>query len=264
MRLRALLGAGRRGLRLPGRPRAVPRQRTLAVTAGLVVAFQPMFAFMSGALNNDAGVNAAAALLVLLLVRGLQTRIDAEARALAIGAVPCRAAAHEGHRIRAVPGRAGRARRDGVAPPRAGRGTCRRTACWARHRSVGAHRVVASRSDTFGRTSFTTPGGISPTASGGIVGNALSDPGLYVSYLWQVFLPRLPFMSDLHPQKLPAFDIYVERGWAAFGWYAVKFPQWVYVLIALALLAGFALCAVAAWRERRAARDPCAGSWRCS
>ena len=224
-----------------------PRQRTLAVTAGLVVAFQPMFAFMSGALNNDAGVNAAAALLVLLLLRGLRRGLTLKL-GIALGAVLVVLPLMKGTGYALYP-----AALVGLAGM-----------LWRRHEraAVPAYAAVAASfvgltalwsalSGTFGRTSFTTPGGISPTASGGIVGNALSDPGLYVSYLWQVFLPRLPFMSDLHPQKLPAFDIYVERGWAAFGWYAVKFPQWVYVLIALALLAGFALCAVAAWRERR-------------
>ena len=49
-----------------------PRRQLLAAAAGLLVAFQPMVAFMFGVLNNDAGVNAAAALLVFLLVRGLR------------------------------------------------------------------------------------------------------------------------------------------------------------------------------------------------
>ena len=49
-----------------------PRRLYLAVAAGLLVAFQPMVAFMFGVVNNDAGVNAAAALLILLLVRGLR------------------------------------------------------------------------------------------------------------------------------------------------------------------------------------------------
>ena len=55
-------------------------------------------------------------------------------------------------------------------------------------------------------------------------------------------------------QPWPAFDIYVQRGWAAFGWYAISFPRWVYNVIVAAMLAVGALCAVAVWRERLAAR----------
>ena len=50
----------------------LPGRRALAAAAGLLLAFQPMVAFMFGVVNNDAGVNAAAALLVFLLIRGLR------------------------------------------------------------------------------------------------------------------------------------------------------------------------------------------------
>ena len=50
----------------------MPRQPWAAVAAGLLVAFQPMFGFMGGAINNDNGVNAAAAAIAYLLIRGLR------------------------------------------------------------------------------------------------------------------------------------------------------------------------------------------------
>ena len=49
----------------PGRP-------WLAVLAALLVAFEPMYGFISGAVNNDVGVNAGAAALELLLIRMLR------------------------------------------------------------------------------------------------------------------------------------------------------------------------------------------------
>ena len=49
----------------PGRP-------WLAVLAALLVAYEPMYGFISGAVNNDVGVNAAAAALELLLIRMLR------------------------------------------------------------------------------------------------------------------------------------------------------------------------------------------------
>ena len=45
----------------PGRP-------WLAVVAALLVAYEPMYGFISGAVNNDVGVNAGAAALLYLLL----------------------------------------------------------------------------------------------------------------------------------------------------------------------------------------------------
>src|SRR5260370_31383971 len=50
---------------LPGHP-------ALSAGAGLLVAMQPMYGFISGVVNNDAGIAAGAAVLLYLLVRGLR------------------------------------------------------------------------------------------------------------------------------------------------------------------------------------------------
>jgi hypothetical protein len=86
-------------------------------------------------------------------------------------------------------------------------------------------------SATFDQTTVTTPGGTTPGSS------ATSNPGGYLSYLWQIFLPPLPMMTDLFIHKWPFWDIYIERGWAAFGWYAVLFPHWVYAVILIVSVA---------------------------
>ena len=49
-----------------------PRRPWLAVLAALLVAYEPMYGFISGIVNNDVGVNAAAAALELLLIRMLR------------------------------------------------------------------------------------------------------------------------------------------------------------------------------------------------
>jgi hypothetical protein len=65
-----------------------------------------------------------------------------------------------------------------------------------------------------------------------------------------VFLPKLPFMTAHFPTSTyPGFVIFIERGWAAFGWYDVLFPSWVYSLILAASLLVLALAPLAAWRE---------------
>jgi hypothetical protein len=54
-------------------------------------------------------------------------------------------------------------------------------------------------------------------------------------------------MTDLFIQRWPAFDIYIERGFAAFGWYAVTFPRWVYAVIVLAMAGLSALALRGLW-----------------
>jgi len=86
----------------------------------------------------------------------------------------------------------------------------------------------------FGRATYTTPGGGSPVSGSSV----LHAPGLFITYLWQVFLPKLPFMADHFQQAWPVYGIYIERGWAAFGWYTILFAQPVYwVITAISLLA---------------------------
>ena len=228
----------------------LPRHEWVAVGAGLLVAFQPMFGFISGSVNNDAGVNAAAAALVYLLIRGLRRGLTLPT-GVALGALLILAPLMKGTAYALWP-----AALVGVAGM-----------LWRRHSRrdlpgyagiVGAAAVVQAAwsvlAGSFNRTSFTTPGGSSPTASRGVASGPLHHPLEYASYVWQVFLPRLPFMTDYQRQRWPAFDIYVERGWAAFGWYAMKFAHWVYLVIALVMVAAAALCVAAVWRFRQAAR----------
>jgi hypothetical protein len=82
------------------------------------------------------------------------------------------------------------------------------------------------------------------------ISGALAHPLDYLGYTWQVFLPRLWFMTPhFQTSGIPAFVIFVERGWGAFGWYDVLFPQWVYAVILVAMLAVPALGVLAARRE---------------
>jgi hypothetical protein len=61
-------------------------------------------------------------------------------------------------------------------------------------------------------------------------------------------------MTDLrpHPFTLPAFNIFVERSWGAFGTLTVLFPRWVYAAIA-AVTGAVGLLGIAALRRERAA-----------
>jgi 4-amino-4-deoxy-L-arabinose transferase-like glycosyltransferase len=77
-----------------------------------------------------------------------------------------------------------------------------------------------------------------PSASGA---EQLNDV-TFVNYVWQFYLPKLPFVGEVPEiDPLPVYSVWIKTGWGAFGWLEVRFPEPVYVLLALVtagLLAG--------------------------
>lgn len=225
----------------------LPRQRACAVGAGLLVAFQPMFGFMSGAVNNDNGINACAALTLYLLVRalrrGLSVRLAAGLAAALALAPLMKETGYEIYPVAAV-GLAGllwRYRRQLQAR------------AWATFIATFAAIEVAWK---LVRPLFypiehghnTAAGAISATSA---VSVAEHMPLRFLEYLWELFLPRLPFMGELFPAGWPFFQIYIERGWGAFGWYEILFPRWVYIVIVMAMVIVGLLALRTAWSARR-------------
>jgi hypothetical protein len=221
-----------------------PRRRWLAVLPALLVAYEPMYGFISGAVNNDVGVNAGAAALEWLLIRMLRRGVTIPwgllTGALLILLPIVKGTAYSLYPVAAIAFLA---------------------ALWRHHRrpdapgwaAIAAGIVIVQELSTrvsgiFEPSSGNTPG-IGSTASA--TSSAAEHPFGYLSYLWQVFLPRLSFMTPhFENTGLPAFTIFVERGWGAFGWYDVFFPHWLFLVILAAMLAVPVLGVVAARRER--------------
>jgi 4-amino-4-deoxy-L-arabinose transferase-like glycosyltransferase len=245
----------------------VPRYRLAAVAAGLLVAYHPMFGFISAAVNDDSGVNAAAAVTLYMLVRSLRRGLHwPEALALGVALAVAPLMKETGFEIypAAAVGIAGllwrdlrgRSRKpDGAAGARPG--IVGRLSAWGAL-AVGfvvplvAWAVIKPHVLDVGPTGRPVAGnGFSATDS---LSLAEHMPGRFLSYLWQLFLPPLSFMGRLFPPGWPFFQIYVERGWASFGWYTFDFTHWVYVVIVLAMGVVGALSLLAAWRYRRVAK----------
>jgi hypothetical protein len=103
---------------------------------------------------------------------------------------------------------------------------------------------------SFHRTTFATPGGGTPGTSFG----ALHHLKAYAVWLWQVMVPvKLPFMQDFTIVHWPFFNIYVMRGFAGFGWYAIFFHKWVYGVVVAVMLVILAGAIALLWRERNGA-----------
>jgi hypothetical protein len=230
----------------PGRP-------WLAVLAALLVAFEPMYGFVSGIVNNDVGVNACAAalefLLICILRRGMSVRLG-----LLTGFVLIALPMVKGTGLSLYPVAAlvflislwrSHTRKDLL-----GWGALVLGGVVMSEISVQLLSILQPAA------SATGSGAISSNASA--VREALHHIPTFLSYLWQALLPRLPFMASHFPPSPhpgfvlftdPAFVIFVERGWGAFGWYDVFFPKWVYIVIFLAMVGAIPLGALAARHE---------------
>lgn len=65
-----------------------------------------------------------------------------------------------------------------------------------------------------------------------------------LSYIWQFYLPRLPWMSKSYfPGLLVARDLWFDRGVGLYGWLDTSFPSWAstLALIPTALIAALAI-----------------------
>jgi hypothetical protein len=222
-----------------------PSRPWLGVIAALLVAYQPMYSFISGIVNNDVGVNAAAAALAFLLVRllrrgltvplGLCTGVVLLATPLiketGLSLYPVAAlvliAAIVLHHSRAdLPG-------------------------WLAlvvgailMNEISVH-VLSTLQPPSGTNGFQAIGSNTSAAS-----EALHHIPEFISYMWQLFLPGLPFMGQHFASgSVPAYTIFVKRGWGAFGWYDVFFPTWIYTLILVGMLCAIPLGIWAARRE---------------
>ncbi len=224
----------------------------LAVVAGALVAFLPQFAFISGGVNNDAGVNAMAAVTLWLAARALNRGLDwRSALPLGIAAALLPFFKATGMALYPVVGlvaliavlrRRDRAVALGVGALAAG--------------GVIGRAVISFTDRTVTALPVPGPAGTAAPAlvgANGVVSTVLDTPTLFLSYLWQTFLPRLPFMTDLFVGPgIPVMDTYIKEGFASFGWYAIEFAPSTYraIVVVLVLVAVGAIAALI--RHRRA------------
>ncbi|MGX6449913.1 DUF2142 domain-containing protein, partial [Patulibacter sp. S7RM1-6] len=94
--------------------------------------------------------------------------------------------------------------------------------------------------------------GTATSAQAAEVGSTpISLPKL-LSYVWQFYLPMLPFMDPVQSAPpLPVYDVLFKGAWGTFGWLEVNFPGWVYVVLLLLSLAVAGAALWSLWRDRR-------------
>jgi hypothetical protein len=203
----------------------------------LAVAFQPLFSFLSGGVNNDGLLYLAGAALLAFIARGFRRGLT-----LRVGA---------GMGLATATGLLTKPTMMGLVPAMLVALAVLLWRDWRHSRPVGA--VVAGVGLPLAMvggwlaldvTVFNRP-------AGAMTGNLVTDRVAAVTsisgqltYLWQFYLPRLPFME---PQftgwTYPLWHVYIQGFVGRFGWFEYDFPTWVSVvgLIVLGAIAAMAI-----------------------
>ena len=226
---------------LPGSPLAW-------TVGGLAAGLQPMFAFISSGVNNDAGLYLAAAALFLAVARVLRRGLT-PGRAAAVGLALSLGVLTKTQLIALAPGVAlalalvaWRAR-----PAVPWRGLA--TAVAAALAPIGVYGVL-------GTTVWDRPlvDRVADVTSGASPGAELPwQLSEQVSYAWQLYLPRAPNLADVIP-AVPPYDIWFKGLVGRFGWLDYGFPDWVYPVAGGVWIVVAALALAGLWQRRDALR----------
>lgn len=222
------------------------RRRALQLGVAGFVGFAPMNQFIGNSVNPDAAVFATWALAMWLAVRLLNRGLTAKG-VLALFVTVGAACVVKATSFALVPAAAVvllvalvRARRAG-APLASGRIAG----------SIGL--AAGGLAATFGVwTVISRLSGAAASAQAADVTKGGLNPAELLSYVWQFYLPKLPFQEPIAGQApLPVYEFFVKGTWGAYGWLEVKFPGWLYVLLAILTVAVAVLALLGLWRGRR-------------
>jgi 4-amino-4-deoxy-L-arabinose transferase-like glycosyltransferase len=224
----------------------LPRERWAWTVGGACVALCPLLGFSSGAVSPDAQLFAVSASLFYVLARAFRRGLDT-AGAVAIGVLTALGFLTKLNFLGLAPGvllgvlvlsvRAARA----CGRPRYRLPTLALGIAASPVLVYLAANVVAGH-PLLGRVT---------SGEAGVVSGSL---GSELSFIWQLYLPRLPGMHDdfygLSTLRQLWFDGYVGR----YGWLDTIFPGWVYDLALAPAVLILALCARALFACREALR----------
>lgn len=222
----------------------------------LVVALMPSFTNIAGGVNNDNLLFTAAAGCFFLLAAAFRRGLDVPL-GLALGGLVAIGFLTKINLAGLVPGIAlGLALIVWRTPPERRRAAVRGVVAAALAAALPALVFMALNSGPWDRgllrgtpeTAGAAPGspGVPDASAGREVGDA-------VSYVWEFYLPRLPFMDE-QLSGYPLADVWFEGWIGRFGLGEFGFPGWAYLLGLAAVLGILALAGRELWRRREALR----------
>jgi 4-amino-4-deoxy-L-arabinose transferase-like glycosyltransferase len=199
---------------------ALPRVPWAATVGALCAALQPLFGFMSGSVTPDTMLYTVAAALFLCLARGFRrglTRRLAVALGLLTAAGFLTKLNFAGLALGVFAGMVVLSVREARS-----RGWGRGLRLLAIAAGIGlvpvllyALRNVLSGQSTFGEAS-------------GVI-DVLASTSLFkeLSYVWEMYLPRLPGMTHYFDGMSPWKDVWFDHSVGQYGWMDTVFPGWV-------------------------------------
>lgn len=220
------------------------RDRLLQLAAASLAGLAPMMTFISASVTPDSMMYALWSLTLWLGVRVLKRGLDWR-MALALFGVVGAACVVKGTSYGLIPGALvalggglWRRRPLRLGPVVAALGS----ALVALVLTLGVWKLVANGADRPASAQLAAA-----TSTAGF------NPRMLLSYLWQFYLPRLPFQSDFAflGNTLPAYDIWLKGVWGSFGWLEVRFPSPLYLGLTALTLAFAVLAGITLWRTRR-------------
>jgi 4-amino-4-deoxy-L-arabinose transferase-like glycosyltransferase len=235
------------------------RRRVLQTAVAAVPALAPMFVFISSSVSPDGMLYAVWTLALWMGVRAVRRRVPIADAAVFFALVGLACTVNATSYALLVPaafvGVYGLAAR---WPWRAGR-VLKLVAAAAIPiaLTLGVWVVVARTTDHPAAAQVSAAAVAGTSSGGGTAGAAPTSGGTnwreLSSYLWQYYLPRLPFQKDFQMPfaGYPLLQVWITQGWAAFGWLEVKFPPWVYRVLGVLTVAIFAGGLAALVRARR-------------
>jgi 4-amino-4-deoxy-L-arabinose transferase-like glycosyltransferase len=217
----------------------------------LVVAFQPVFGFIGGGVSPDNLLFAASAALFFALARSFNRGLTMH-RGLGIGAALAVGALAKLNFLALVPGALLGVSlllwRDRQRDQEAwkGAGAAVGVPALVGFLYVALNLAVWDRSAWGGGVETATRA----AAGGDAVARAIGVTE-QLSYTWQLYLPRLPFMNDQFTYY-PVWQSWFKGGIGRFGWLDTVFDEWVYTLAAV-IAVPIVVLALIALIQRRAA-----------
>jgi 4-amino-4-deoxy-L-arabinose transferase-like glycosyltransferase len=211
----------------------LPGARWAWTVGGLGVALAPMLGFMSGAVNPDAMLYAVTAALFYALARGFRRGLDRRSAVTLGGLVAI--------------GLLTKLNFVGVAPGALlGLVVLSRRAARAHGRSAYVSLALALGIALSPALVYVAGHVAAGDHSLGIVSEAAHDTHgslpRELSYIWQLYLPRLPGMHADFAGVLTTTHIWLDGYVGVFGWLDTPFPAWVYDLASIVAGAIACLC----------------------
>ena len=197
----------------------LPRVPWAATLGAICVALQPLLGFMSGSVNPDVMLYTVSAAILLCLARAFRRGLSSRL-AIALGAlivvgfltklnfVGFVLGVFAGLIVLAIREARRHGRRGLLAPAIAGAIGLAPAVVYVLHNVLSQHPAIKAVSEN--------AGSLSPTV-------VLKE----LSYTWQMFLPRLPGMTQYFKGMLPLREVWFDRSVGLYGWMDTMFPPWV-------------------------------------